>query len=673
MSFKQIVSRNVSMLIVVPSILLMVLVLINIFSFTKNMYQSSAGITLLYVADNAADLVHELQKERGMSAGYLGAKGSKFKTELKQQRILVDNKLKKYQAFAEQNQDDLADTIQSNIQKVIFALKQLSVIRQQVDNLSISLPDALAFYTQQNLALINQPLKLIDLLNSSRLVQGLTATYNLMQVKEKSGVERAVLTNILAAKSLSEANKRRMYTLIAQQSAYQDAFLKSMPTTGDWLEGFNQFKNSIENETIIKLREQVIKDALTDLYSVSAEQWFEASSNRIAELKSLETAGFKKMHLEINNIYSKALSLISFEIILMLFVLFLTYLIFASVKLMRKQADLISQTVNEIQKNRNLTLQIPVLSQDHLGQSAANFNRLLEMVRGDLVKIAEVAFNAVTSTRATISSVAENDDSIEKQLMATESASTAVEEISVSVADIGCQIKDSANSVSLVVSDCDAGRLSVKKALNSIQSVASEIDNLKDVINALNEGVVNISSVLVVIQSVADQTNLLALNAAIEAARAGEQGRGFAVVADEVRALAKSVHTSTEEIAIIINSLQIDSNKAMQDIQEGQEKSREAVQLSSSIDQVFNQILLSIQKVEQTSNSISSTTEQQILVTQGVSQSVSEIGIMSRDNMQGAQKIGRSASQLSDVTLSLLNVVKMYKIEESDRFIISEH
>jgi methyl-accepting chemotaxis protein len=670
MRFKETVSRYVSFLIIVPSVLLTIIVLINLVYNAQNVSRSSNGASLLSLADNAANLVHELQKERGMSAGYLGSKGIKFRQELGVQRSIVDEKMRAYKEFTQQYEDDFSDGLQTSISSILNSLSQLADIRNKVDKLTITLPDALGFYTARNKSLINQPLALIEVLDTSGLVQGLIASYNLMQVKEKSGIERAVLTNILAGQTFSEQNKKRVYTLIAQQNAYQDAFYKSMPNDEDWSTRYTTFANSAKNQNILKLRKQVLSEALNNEFSVQPEKWFDAATGRIGELKTLESNGIKQMHDDINSIYALSISLISFELVFLVLVLTLAYLVFITIVNMGNQAKIIRNTIADIKQGHNLTLRIKVLSQDHLGKSAATFNELLEVIRSDFVKIAKTAYEAVSSTHDTIVSVVDSDSNIVKQQLATSSASAAVEEISVGVADIGKQIKESANSVSSVVRECDEGIITVHEALSSIKSVASEVDNLNGVIGALNEGVVNISSVLVVIQSVADQTNLLALNAAIEAARAGEQGRGFAVVADEVRALAKRVHSSTEEIATIIAALQTDSKQAMTGITEGQEKSKQAVKLSGGIDQAFSQILRSMQNIEQMSTSISDSTEQQSIVAQEVSLNVNEIETMSNKNMQGAQEIGKSASKLSDVTMTLLEVINVYKIEDSERFII---
>lgn len=670
MRFKEVVSRYVSLLIIIPSALLVIIEFINLIDNAQYVSSASKGSSLLSLSDDAAALVHELQKERGMSAGYLGSKGVKFKQELIGQRRLVDQNLVIYKQFFNEYEDDFNDDLKTSISSVLSNLSQLSAIRTRIDNLAISLPDALGYYTAQNEILIDQPLALIQLLDSKGVVQGLIASYSLMQVKEKSGIERAVLTNILAGKNFSEQNKKRVYTLIAQQDAYQDAFHKTMPTDGDWAARYASFENSVENQNIVDLRKQVLGDALNNEFSIKPETWFKAATERIGQLKTLESNSIQDMHHTIIGIYSGSIISVSLGAVLLVVVLILAYLVSITIRTMSQQSKAIGDTITDIIKGNNLTLQIPVLSQDHLGRSALRFNELIESIRVDFVKIANTAYEAVSSTHDTVVSVVDSDTNIEKQQLATSSASAAIEEISVSMTDIGKQIEESATSVASVVKDCDAGRETVSNALSSIQGVASEVESLNKIIGAVNEGVVDISTVLEVIQSVAEQTNLLALNAAIEAARAGEQGRGFAVVADEVRALAKRVQSSTEEIARIISSLQTDSTQAMSGISDSRDKSNEAVKLSSEIDHTFSQILQSMKNIEQMSTVISVGTVEQISVVQEVSSNVNHIEVMSNKNMQGAQDIGQSASKLADVTMTLLEVINLYKIEDSDRFII---
>ncbi|WP_340679663.1 methyl-accepting chemotaxis protein [Paraglaciecola sp.] len=494
------------------------------------------------------------------------------------------------------------------------------------------------------------------------MVRGLFAFYNLMNIKEKSGIERAVVTNILTKKNLSESVKQQIYTLIAQQDVYLDNHIKAAPKDGNWLQRFETFVNSSENKNLLNLRTDIINKALLNEFEVDADTWFTDASQRIVKLKTLEDQSLNEMHDMENDINASALYQIFLSAGLLVLVSFLAYLVFGTIQLMGQQARAISLQVNKIKNEQDLTLQIPILSQDSLGQSAKLFNNLLASFRGDYINISTLANKAMAATNDSMVITTQSEENIKKQYGATTSTSAAAEELSVSINDVSKQIADSAKLVTATSLHCKNGHVTVEKALQSIQGVADRVESLSDVILALNTGVGNISNVLIVIQSVAEQTNLLALNAAIEAARAGEQGRGFAVVADEVRALAKRVHSSTVEIASIIESLQVDSKLAMSGIEEGKEKSTEAVTLSRAIGDVLSKIVSDMKNVEINSNAISTSAAQQTEVIQDVSASVADIDKMSRQNMTGAREIAKSTEQLADVSTQLIELIRLYKI-----------
>ncbi|BFM14893.1 methyl-accepting chemotaxis protein [Maricurvus nonylphenolicus] len=668
MPFRSLVSRYLTTLVVIPACLLILVCAWLLISSLASVTRLSTAVDLLYLSDLNGNLVHELQKERGMSAGYLGSGGTKFADSLVQQRKLTDRRYKEYYDFVHSSAgDDFSPRIREQVTDLVSSMESISSVRSGVDNLSMNLKAVLSYYTSKNIALIEQPLLLIRYVDDKYLVEDLIATYNLMEVKEKAGLERAVLSNMLASKTFTSDVQRRLYSLIAEQKAYEDSFVKS--ASPGLLDFYNAFANGNANRDVLQLRLSALDAANQGEYKIAPEIWFDASTQRINALKTLEEQVIKHMHEIVEGNYSQGWYNMVLLGVLMSFVLFNSVLVVTNLSLSRRQAERLRSTLETVTKQQDLTQRVDVLSQDQMGRIALLANRLLDRMQSDMEKISTNTLDSVASTQDTIVAIVQSEENIRNQLAQTSSTAGAVEELACSIREVSINIDSTATSVSTAMQECHDGQLRVKEASESIQIVATEISNLSESIVNLDQRVETISSVIEVIESVAEQTNLLALNAAIEAARAGDQGRGFAVVADEVRQLAKRVQSSTEEIGSIIGALQSDSKNSMGVIKEVRKRSESAVEKSAGINDSLMRIVSSMQDVNEKAMGISESGRQQASVTDEMTRVIADIDKMSQENLDGAEEICQSASLLSEMSMGLMDLIDMYKVSEQPRYI----
>ncbi len=210
------------------------------------------------------------------------------------------------------------------------------------------------------------------------------------------------------------------------------------------------------------------------------------------------------------------------------------------------------------------------------------------------------------------------------------------------VATIG-EISESTNvaveGVQQAVRNAENGRSVVESTLKNIDQLSTTLQSSQQSIASLNDHVEKIGGAVTIIQSIAEQTNLLALNAAIEAARAGEQGRGFAVVADEVRSLATRTHQSTEEITKVVSAIQAQMSLVISDIDQCNSQGQETLHASHQLDESLRQIITDMSTIQANSERIASAIEEQGIVMNQVSGSIAELNTISENNMHSAQEV----------------------------------
>ncbi|MCB1788494.1 MAG: hypothetical protein KDJ33_19730 [Gammaproteobacteria bacterium] len=238
----------------------------------------------------------------------------------------------------------------------------------------------------------------------------------------------------------------------------------------------------------------------------------------------------------------------------------------------------------------------------------------------------------------------------------------AVNELAATVQEVAKSASDAASSAGRADADARSGNARVQDSLASIHELAQDVARAAEVIQRLEGESEKVGSVLDVIRGIAEQTNLLALNAAIEAARAGEQGRGFAVVADEVRTLASRTQQSTTEIQAMIEQLQAGARSAVTVMTEGQKKVTLGVERAESVQQSLNEIAAAVASINDMNTQIASAAEEQTVVTEDINRNVTEINATAALSAQTAAEVSHASGTLSEQAEELDAVVKNFKI-----------
>ncbi|WP_165311791.1 methyl-accepting chemotaxis protein [Vibrio ziniensis] len=310
----------------------------------------------------------------------------------------------------------------------------------------------------------------------------------------------------------------------------------------------------------------------------------------------------------------------------------------------------------------DLTKRFEQHSKDELGTMALGFNNLLDRIHETIKHSKSAAEDVSQSANQLLALASKSLNSISSQNKDTEQVAAASHEMSISALDIAKNTADAEKNAYQANQDVHKVGETLTTTIRSIEHQASNIESSNLVVQELVDASDSISKVLTVIRDIADQTNLLALNAAIEAARAGEQGRGFAVVADEVRLLASRTQTSTEEIRKMVERLQHSGNQASEQMNTSRKAAENNVAQARAADEVLRTVLSSVNNISQLNAEIASAVEQQRFVAEDVSKNINLIREASDQNLNYSSETTQACKTLSTLAENLNSQLSHYKV-----------
>ncbi len=310
----------------------------------------------------------------------------------------------------------------------------------------------------------------------------------------------------------------------------------------------------------------------------------------------------------------------------------------------------------------DLTRRLSQAGQDETAQFAGGFNLFLGKIQELVRQVAAAVAQLASAAEQTSTITEQTNKRAQQEQIETEHVATAMHEMTATVQEVARNAAHAAHAAQNANQQADAGMQVVNQTMSAIKALAAEVDNAAQVIQKVEQDSTSIGMVMDVIRGIAEQTNLLALNAAIEAARAGEQGRGFAVVADEVRTLANRTQQSTQEIQNIIGRLQNGTREAVQVMVNSRIQAQSSVEQAGHAAASLAEITRAIATINDMNTQIASAAEEQSAVAEEINNNVATIKRMTSETAQETRQTAGASDELAGLAVQLDGLVGRFKI-----------